>query len=97
MASQSQIAANRRNSQKSTGPRSSEGKAKTRFNALKFGIHAKSQVIPGEDPAELEAIAEQYRQEFSFAPSSRREVVLLNALVAFDWQLQRLRKAEAQL
>ena len=95
MPSQSQIETNRRNSQKSTGPRSSEGKAKTRFNALKFGIHAKSQVIPGEDPAELEAIVEQYRREME--PSSRRKVVLVNALIAFDWQLQRLRKAEAQL
>ena len=95
MPSQSQIEANHRNSQKSTGPRSNEGKAKTRFNALKFGINAKSQVIPGEDPAELAAIVQQYCRQFE--PSSRMKVVLVNALIAADWQLQRLRKAEAQL
>ena len=95
MPTELQINANRENSQKSTGPRSPEGKAKSRFNALKFGIHARSQVIPGEDPAELEAIAGQYRLEFS--PSSRTKVVLVNTLIAADWQLQRLRQAEAQL
>jgi hypothetical protein len=42
MATEQQVEANRRNAQKSTGARSEEGKAKSRFNALKFGIHAKS-------------------------------------------------------
>ena len=53
MSSRKQIEANRLNAQKSTGPRSVEGKAAIRFNALKTGIDAKSQVIPGEDPAAL--------------------------------------------
>jgi hypothetical protein len=42
MSSEQKISASRKNAQKSTGPRSEEGKAKSRFNALKFGIHAKS-------------------------------------------------------
>lgn len=46
MASQLQIEANRRNSQFSTGPRSPEVKAASRFNALKAGIDAEAQVIP---------------------------------------------------
>jgi len=95
MATQPQIHANRKNAQKSTGPRSAEGKAKSRFNALKSGLHARSQVIPGEDPAELEALAQDYREEFT--PKSPSEMVLVDSLIAGDWQLRRLRKIEAQL
>src|SRR5581483_10830012 len=49
MSTLRQIEANRRNSQLSTGPRTPEGKAVSRFNALKSGVNAKAQVIPGED------------------------------------------------
>ena len=54
MATSKQNQANRQNAQRSTGPRSAEGKAASRFNALKTGIDAKAQVIPGEDPDQLE-------------------------------------------
>jgi hypothetical protein len=38
MASPAKVAANRRNAQKSTGPRSPAGKARTRYNALQHGL-----------------------------------------------------------
>ena len=41
MATQRQIAANRRNALKSTGPRSQEGKAHSRMNALRHGASSK--------------------------------------------------------
>jgi len=62
MATPAQILANRQNALKSTGPRSAEGKAVSRFNALKTGIDAKAQVIPGENPAELQALIDAYEQ-----------------------------------
>ena len=40
MASDRQIAANRRNSQRSTGPRTAVGKARVRRNALRHGLAA---------------------------------------------------------
>ena len=52
MPTEAQINANRLNAQKSTGPTSPEGKARSALNALKSGIDAWSHIIPGEDPAE---------------------------------------------
>ena len=60
MPTQAQLNANRLNAQKSTGPTSPEGKAASSLNALKSGIDAYSHIIPGEDPAELEALTAQF-------------------------------------
>lgn len=95
MASESQIDANCRNSQKSTGPRTEQGKAASRFNALKSGIHAKSQIIPGENADDLEELTTEYQDQFR--PATAPERFLVDTLIASEWQLRRLRKAEAQL
>jgi hypothetical protein len=95
MSSIRQIEANRRNSQLSTGPRTPEGKAVSRFNALKTGINANGQVIPGEDPAELEAIAAGYHQDW--APATHLECFLVDSLIRADWLLRRLARLEAEL
>ncbi len=95
MATLSQIEANRLNAVKSTGPRSAEGKAASRFNALKTGIDAESMVIPGEDPRVLEELAAEYHERFE--PSTPDHRFLVDTLVNAEWQLRRLRKIEAQL
>jgi hypothetical protein len=46
--------ANARNAQKSTGPRTAEGKANSRRNALKHGLTGAGVVIPEDDAAEVE-------------------------------------------
>jgi hypothetical protein len=56
MPSEAQLLANRRNAQRSTGPRTEAGRARSCMNATKSGIYAKSEIIPGEDPSELEAL-----------------------------------------
>jgi hypothetical protein len=95
MASPAQINANRANAQKSTGPRSAEGKSVSRFNALKHGMDAASIVIPGEDPAEYEALAAHYLDEYH--PQSPSESFHVDAMLRADWQKRRLQAVEGDL
>jgi hypothetical protein len=85
MATQKQIAANRLNAQKSTGPRSAEGKARASMNALKTGIDARSQTIPGEPISQLEALTDEYYQRF--CPTTPEQRMLL----------RRFRRVEGQM
>src|SRR5262249_16384394 len=50
MATQAQIESNRRNSQKSTGPRTEAGKLSCSQNAFKSGIYAEAPLLPRHDP-----------------------------------------------
>jgi hypothetical protein len=72
MATIKQIEANRLNPQKSTGPRSAEGKAVTSMNALKSGIDAQSHIIRGEDHAQLQTLAAEYLERFRPATPEER-------------------------
>src|SRR5271157_4424491 len=61
MATAAQIEANRRNAQRSTGPKTDDGKTRARRNALKHGMAALTimPVLPQEDPKELEDRTQQ--------------------------------------
>ncbi len=63
-ASPARIEANRRNALKSTGPRTEEGKARSRANALKHGLTGEGVAIPLEDAAEIGRRFEAMRAEF---------------------------------
>jgi hypothetical protein len=95
MASQAQITANRLNAQKSTGPRSEEGKAVSRFNALKHAASAKSLVIPGEDESTLAELAASYHEQFQ--PVGPEEALLVEKIVAADWTQRRMHRLEAEV
>jgi hypothetical protein len=64
MATNRQTEAHRMNAQKSTGPRSAEGKAASSMNALKSGIDAESALIRGEDKTALETLTAEYYRRF---------------------------------
>jgi len=49
MTSNRKAEANRRNARKSTGPKTPEGKAAVRLNALKHGLLSREVLLPGED------------------------------------------------
>ena len=95
MASKKQIEANRLNAQKSTGPRSVEGKARASMNALKTGIDAQSQTIPGEPISQLEALTDDYYERF--CPSTPEQRMLVDTLVDCEWLLRRFRRVEGQM
>jgi hypothetical protein len=95
MATIRQIEANRLNAQKSTGPRSTAGKARSAMNALKSGIDAQAEIIPGEEVHALMSLAAEYFHRFH--PASPQERLYMDILVRADWQLRRLAKAEAQI
>lgn len=59
MTSDKQTQANRQNALKSTGPITPEGKAAVRHNALKHGLLAQDVLVPNEDEAAFEELAER--------------------------------------
>ena len=83
MATPAQLTANRANAQKSTGPRSAEGKSASRFNALKHGLDAQSVIIPGEDPAAYDALAADYRAEWQ--PTTPSDNFHVDTMIRADW------------
>src|SRR5215472_11522359 len=87
MATLKQIQANRLNAKKSTGPRSAEGKARSRFNALKSCIDAQSAVIADEDPVKFQELADEYYTRFQ--PETPEERDLPDTLITAVWQLRR--------
>jgi hypothetical protein len=95
MATLNQIEANRLNAQKSTGPRSVEGKAVSSQNALKTGIDAESLIIRGEDGDDLETLTAEYVARF--CPQTPEQRHYVDSLIRDDWQLRRLAKADAQI
>jgi hypothetical protein len=96
MPTPKQLAANRRNAKKSTGPRTPEGKAAASRNALKTGIDAKAEtMLPFEDPAKLEALTSDYYHRFH--PATPEQRCLVDDLISDEWQLRRFRAIEGQL
>ncbi|MGO9466805.1 MAG: hypothetical protein ACLQVF_21905 [Isosphaeraceae bacterium] len=90
--SQKRIDANRKNAQRSTGPRTPEGKSRSRFNGLQHGLAATVPVLPGEDPAAFQARVDAVMD--SFAPQNQVEVELLERVAATSWSLDRATRAE---
>jgi uncharacterized protein involved in exopolysaccharide biosynthesis len=95
MASQKQLLANRLNAQKSTGPRSDEGKARSSMNALKTGIDAKTPLIRGEISTALQELTGEYHGRFR--PTTPEQRMLVDTLIDCEWLLRRFRAIETQL
>jgi hypothetical protein len=95
MATQKQTQANRRNALLSTGPRTAQGKAISRMNALKSGIDARNEAASGEDPAALQDLTGEYDREYQ--PLGVVERLLVDILIKDDWFLRRYRFLAADL
>ena len=87
MSSVAQVEANRLNAQKSTGPRTPEGKARVAANAIRHGLLCEKAFIDGED---AELFSEHCRSmKESLAPVGAIEEELADRVAAQSWRLRR--------
>ena len=94
MATIKQIAANRRNALKSTGPRSERGKAAVRLNALRHGLRAKPANLSEASRNELTRIQREFHQ--TFQPRNPEQVRLVERMACARWQLMDCQRSEAR-
>jgi hypothetical protein len=83
MATQAQINANRLNSRKSTGPITSEGKAKSCMNRLSHGFAGANICIPIEDQEHFDALLTDLVNQF--LPATPNEQILVEKMVQNHW------------
>src|SRR5688500_18959749 len=92
MATDKQIAANRRNAQNSTGPKTPEGRAAVRFNALRHGLDAASTLIPGESRLALSRLRQAFYHQYN--PQNAGEEALVAQLIMSTRELLRVNRWE---
>ena len=93
MATDKQIAANRLNAQKSTGPRTPEGRAAVRLNGVTHGLTAETLVLKGESESDFKQLFDSLEAEH--APATPTEEALVVQLAMATWRLRRLYHQEA--
>jgi hypothetical protein len=93
--SAAKIAANRRNAQRSTGPRGLLGKATSRLNAVRHGLRSSELLMPGESADEFCALREAMFADL--VPIGQLESGLVDALLAYGWRLRRAAQCDSGL
>ena len=93
MSTPSQIFANQRNAQASTGPKSPEGKSASSRNATKHGLAGTFQVLPHESQADFDRLLQRYCVEFQ--PRAENEYFFTLQMAQARWKLARFQRIEA--
>src|ERR1022692_676586 len=94
MATKRQIAANRRNARKSSGPKTPQGKATASMNALRHGLRARKVVIPGEEQDEFDQLHAGLQNQYQ--PQNPAEQHLVDQAAIAQWKLVRAEVFEAK-
>jgi hypothetical protein len=95
MTSLKQIEANRRNSLKSTGPKTAEGKNTSRCNAVRHGLTAETVIGALEDAEDYKAFEATITADYDAQSAVERELVL--RLASLLWRLRRATTMETGL
>jgi hypothetical protein len=95
MTSFRQIAANRRNASKSTGPTTEEGKHRSRCNAVRHGLTAETVIGTLEDAKDYRAFEAAITADYDVQSAVERELVL--RLASLLWRLRRATTTETGL
>ena len=96
MATPAQMAANRMNAQRSTGPKTIEGKEAARRHALKHGLTGGGVVLPGEDEQEV-AIRERTLKDQLVAEGDVLGGVLVRQFAIASIRVERAFRHESAL
>jgi hypothetical protein len=95
MTSYRQIEANRRNTLKSTGPRTEAGKQASRRNAVRHGLMAETVITALEDANDYQAFEAAITADYDAQSTVERELVL--RLASILWRLRRATMMETGL
>ncbi len=87
MATAAQIAANQRNAQRSTGPRTEEGKAASSQNNFRHGLRCVFKVLPNESQADYDAHLASLVAEHQ--PATYTEELLVDLMAQHYWHCRR--------
>ena len=87
-------ASNRANAARSTGPKTPEGKAIAKLNAVKHGLFSEVSLIEGEAEASLVAFGKRLRADL--APVGEVEFMLADRIVSLAWRIRRLTDIEGE-
>jgi hypothetical protein len=93
--SEKQLAPWRLNAQKSTGPRTPEGKARSSQNARKHGFFTQTALLFYEAPEDFVALRDSYIDEYQ--PQSPTEMHFVMEMANARFRLRRVRGMEADL
>lgn len=86
-------AANKVNAQKSTGPRTNSGKARSAGNARVHGILSANLLIDGESPADYDLLFQSLVQDLR--PVGALELIHVERIATAIWRQRRLIRAES--
>ena len=92
MTSNLQIEANRRNAQRSTGPRTAQGRRLSRMNALKHGLTAQHVTVFDETEADFRRFQRQLMRVLR--PDGAMEAQLAERAIICAWRLRRVYRIE---
>ena len=95
MATALQLAANRRNAKKSTGPRSAAGKKRSSLNHLRHGMTAETVVLPHESAGDYDEIRGALMKDYE--PATSQETMLVDQIAAGYWRTIRARRFETAM
>lgn len=77
-----------KNSKRSGGPRTDTGKSVSSHNSIKHGLLSQKTLLEGEDPKELQQLAE--RLYSSLQPQGELEELLVDRIVSSFWRMRRI-------
>ena len=95
MTSFQQFEANRRNALRSTGPKTDDGKRRSRVNAVRHGLTAETVVGSLEDAEDYKAFEAAIISDYCAETAVARELVL--RLASLLWRLRRATAIETDL